>query len=114
MHQVEDGQLLEIYQDACCVVLPSVYQTRFDKTTKVPELLGQTLLEGMACAIPAICTDVASMPEVVQENKTGFVVPPNDPKSLSNRLEWLKANPDASEQMGKAGLRRSIRMFRLE
>ena len=38
LHQVEDGQLLEIYQDACCVVLPSVYQTRFDKATKVPRI----------------------------------------------------------------------------
>ena len=111
LHQVEDGQLLEIYQGACCVVLPSVYQTRFDKTTKVPELLGQTLLEGMACAIPAICTDVASMPEVVQDKETGFVVPPNDPKSLYNRLQWFKDNPDASERMGKAGLRRVSECF---
>ena len=48
----------------------------------VPELLGQTLLEGMACGAPAICTDVASMPEIVEHGVSGFVVPPNDPASI--------------------------------
>ena len=52
----------------------------------MPELLGQTLIEGMACGTPAICTDVASMPEVVEDGVTGFVVPPNDPAYLGAKL----------------------------
>jgi hypothetical protein len=47
-----------------CVILPSLYRDRYGNETKVPELMGQTL-EGMACGIPAICTNVASMPEAV-------------------------------------------------
>ena len=54
--------------------------------SKVPELLGQTLLEGMACGALAICTAVASMPEVVTDGETGFVVPPNDPAAM--RAGW--------------------------
>ena len=65
--------MIEAYRRASCVVLPSVYQTMYGDKTNVPELLGQTLLEGMACGTPAICTDVASMPEVVQDQVTGFV-----------------------------------------
>ena len=68
-----------------CVVLPSVYRSAAGET-KVPELLGQTLLEGMACGLPAVCTRVASMPEVVDDGVTGFVVPPNDPTALGERL----------------------------
>ena len=77
-----------------CVVLPSVYRTDEGYETLVPELLGQTLLEGMACGTPAICTDVASMPEVVDHGVTGFVVPPNDPAGLGERLSWLRAQSD--------------------
>ena len=60
--------------------------TLYGDETQVPELLGQTLLEGMACGTPAVCTDVASMPEVVEDGVTGFVVPPNDPRALGERL----------------------------
>src|SRR5262249_50405785 len=69
-----DDQLVEAYRRALCVVLPSVYKTMYGEQTSVPELLGQTLLEGMACATPAICTNVASMPEVVTDQVSGFVV----------------------------------------
>ena len=78
-----DEQMIEAYRRATCVVLPSVYQTMYGEKTSVPELLGQTLLEGMACGTPAICTDVASMPEVVEDRVTGFVVPPNDPACVA-------------------------------
>ena len=37
----------------------------------MPELLGQTLLEGMACGTPGLCTSVASLPEVVEDGVTG-------------------------------------------
>ena len=76
-----------------CIVLPSVYRTSIGTETAVPELLGQTLLEGMACETPAICTNVASLPEVVEDGVTGFVVPPNDPAALGDRLETVSSRP---------------------
>ena len=79
LHDVDDAGLVEEYRRAACVVLPSVYTTPDGRTTLVPELLGQTLLEAMACGRPAICTDVASMPEVVVHGDTGYVVPPGNP-----------------------------------
>jgi glycosyltransferase involved in cell wall biosynthesis len=72
-------ELVRAYRRAICVVLPRVYRTTYGDETRVPELLGHTLLEGMACGTPAICTNVAAMPQVVVDGKTGFVVPPNNP-----------------------------------
>ena len=74
-HDCTDADLVAAYRRSRCVVLPSVYKTLYGEETRVPELLGQTLLEGMACGIPAVCTDVASMPEVVVDGVTGFIVP---------------------------------------
>lgn len=81
-----DDELVAAYQQALCVVLPSVYRTIYGVETLVPELLGQTLLEGMACGIPGVCTDVASMPEINKDGETGFVVPPYNVPALTQAL----------------------------
>ena len=110
-HDCDDVALVEAYRRASCVVLPSVYRTMYGHETRVPELLGQTLLEGMACGLPAVCTDVASMPEVVEDGVTGFVVPPNDPAALSERLSWLRENKERASEMGRAARRRVLEKF---
>ena len=101
IHDCDDQTLVMAYRRALCVVLPSVYRNLYGGETKVPELLGQTLIEGMACATPAICTDVASMPEVVEDGVTGFVVPPNDPEQLRQRIAWLAEHPTEAKEMGE-------------
>jgi len=109
-YDLTDDELVREYRRALCVVLPSVYRTPAGDT-KVPELLGQTLLEGMACGAAAMCTRVASMPEVVEDGVTGFVVPPNDPSALGERLAWLAAHREQAALMGAAGRERVLRHF---
>ncbi|MFL5340329.1 MAG: glycosyltransferase family 4 protein [Gemmataceae bacterium] len=110
-HDCDDEAIRAAYRGAGCVVLPSVYRNLFGNETKVPELLGQTLLEGMACGAPAVCTAVASMPEVVVDGVTGFVVRPNDPESLRARLVWLRDHPAEAAAMGRAARRRVLERF---
>jgi glycosyltransferase involved in cell wall biosynthesis len=110
-HECSDEEVVAAYQQALCLVLPSVYRTADGRESKVPELLGQTLLEAMACGVPAICTDVASMPEVVDDGVTGFVVPPNDPAAIRAKLVWLADHPEEAAKMGEAGRRRAIERF---
>jgi glycosyltransferase involved in cell wall biosynthesis len=107
----DDDALVNAYRRALCVVLPSVYRDLYGHETRVPELLGQTLLEGMACGIPAICTDVASMPEIVVDGTTGFIVPPNDPVVLGEKLSWLRDHPVEVRSMGAAGRERVVDIF---
>lgn len=103
LHGLDDEAVVREYRRAMCVVLPSVYRTDEGHETRVPELLGQTLLKGMSCGAPALCTAVASLPEVVEHGVTGFVVPPNDPAALGDRLSWLRAHPADATGMGLAG-----------
>jgi len=107
----DDADLIRAYRRALCVVLPSVYRDFYGHESKVPELLGQTLLEGMACGTPAICTNVASMPEVVANGETGFVVPPNDPTSLREKLTWVRDQPTEAGVLGRAARMRVQRHF---
>lgn len=111
LHEADDGAIIRAYQQSLCVVLPSVYQTRYGDRTNVPELLGQTLLEGMACGVPAICTNVASMPEIVEDGISGFIVPPNDPCALRERIQWLRDHPAERNAMGRAARQRVLSHF---
>lgn len=110
-HDARDEELIHAYRTALCIVLPSVYRHGDRAVTAVPELLGQTLLEGMACGAPAICTAVASMPEIVEDGITGFVVPPNDPRALRDRIVWLSEHPETARAMGLAARQRVLDKF---
>lgn len=110
-HEVGDEELVDAYRRALCVVLPSVYRDFYGNTTRIPELLGQTLLEGMACGTPAVATDVASLPEVVEDGVTGFVVPAGRPEVLRERLERLAGEPDLVRRLGAAGRRHVLDRF---
>lgn len=107
----DDAQLVEAYRRARCVVLPSVYRDFYGGVTQIPELLGQTLLEAMACGVPVICTDVASLPEIVEHGVTGLVVPPNDPLALGDAIRWMIANPAEATSMGSRGRDRVLTRF---
>jgi glycosyltransferase involved in cell wall biosynthesis len=110
-HDCDDVALVAAYRRALCVVLPSVYRSMYGEETRVPELLGQALLEGMACGTPVICTDVASLPEVVEHGVTGFVVPAHDAMALREKLLWLRENPQEASALGRAARQRVLEKF---
>ncbi len=99
-HDLNDGALIEEYRRALCVVLPSVYDDMYGHHSDVPELLGQTLLEGMACGAPGLCTDVASMPEIVTHGQTGFVVPPGNTDAMRDAIGALAADRALVNRLG--------------
>jgi len=92
----EDDEILSAYQTAGVVVLPSVYRSEYGPGSPRAELLGLTLLEAMACGTPVIATDVGGMPEIVDDGRTGLVVPPSDVDALRTAITRLR---------GDAGLR---------
>jgi len=108
---VDERRLEQAYRAALCVVLPSACRSEHHGFTPVPELLGQTLLEGMASGVPAICTDAGAMDEVVVDGHTGFVVAQNDPPAIRAALERLAGDWRMAEAMGAQGRERVIERF---
>jgi glycosyltransferase involved in cell wall biosynthesis len=109
-----DSDLLQAYSQCLVTVLPSVYEDVYGSRYSKPELLGLVLLESMARGTPVICTNVGGMPEVVTDGVTGFVVPPNDPGALRDRINYLVSNPDVAEAMGRNGRRKVLEDFTWE
>ena len=98
-----DSLLAKEYSSALVTVLPSVYRDVYGHTSWSSELLGLVLLESMACGTPVICTQVGGMPELVKDGETGFVVPPNDPVSIREKITLLQSHPDLAREMGERG-----------
>jgi D-inositol-3-phosphate glycosyltransferase len=76
-------------------------------TTPWYEPFGITPVEAMACGTPVIGTAVGGIKSTVVDGQTGFLVPPNDPEALAEKLLWLQQNPLHAERMGWAGMRRA-------
>ncbi len=56
------------------------------------ETLGQVYIEAMACGNPVIGTKTGGVPEIISDNYNGFLILPNDPSILSQKIELLIKN----------------------
>jgi glycosyltransferase involved in cell wall biosynthesis len=78
------------------------------------EGFGIVLIEAMAAGRPAISTNTSSMPEIIVDGQTGYLVSPGDAETLANRAIELLQNPSWREQFGSAARRRVAELFTLE
>ena len=102
-HDYDDSALVDAYRQALCVVLPSVYRSCYGEESRIPELLGQTLLEAMACATPAICTNVASMPEIIRAQRVGSGGSAKRPKRAAASSALVEVASGTGAQHGRCG-----------
>lgn len=67
------------------------------------EGFSNALVEAMACGLPCVVTRVGGNAEAIEDNVSGFVVPPDDPEPLADRILRLLRRPDTAKRMGQAG-----------
>jgi len=67
------------------------------------EALPISLIEAMSLGKPIVATRVGGIPEIVADDETGVLVPPNDAESFAEALLRLAADPDLGRRLGDAG-----------
>ncbi|MBF2075013.1 MAG: glycosyltransferase [Synechococcales cyanobacterium C42_A2020_086] len=75
-------------------------------TTPWYEPFGITPIEAMACGTPVIGSNVGGIKFTVKDGETGYLVPPNDPERLAERLSHLLHNPPLRSLLGRQAIRR--------
>jgi len=75
------------------------------------EGLGRVILEAMATGVPAVVTRAGGSEETVVEGESGFIVDPDDPAALAERVGRLVADAPLRAAMGRAGRRRCEEVF---
>ncbi|HEY3283976.1 MAG TPA: glycosyltransferase family 4 protein [Armatimonadota bacterium] len=87
-------ELVRLYQGSSCLVLPSLC-----------EGMPNVVLEAMACGLPVVATAVEGTEELVSEGRSGFLVPPSQPRALAEALSRLSQDPGSRQRLGEEGRR---------
>jgi glycosyltransferase involved in cell wall biosynthesis len=59
------------------------------------------VLEAMSWGVPVVTTDSGGLPSIVDDGRTGYLVPMRDTAALADRIEELFNDPETREFMGQ-------------
>lgn len=90
VNELSQGKLAKRMAQAMVFVLPTY-----------SEGLPRVVLEAMAIGMPVIATAVSGIPEVIQDNVTGFLIPAGNEESLAEKLEWVLGYPKEAAEIGR-------------
>ncbi len=95
--RVSEAEKMRLLRSSWVLALPARY-----------EGFGIPLVEAMMVGTPVVTTDVPACNEIVRDNETGLVVPPDDPEALGAALARLLADNVLRTRLGEAGQRHAI------
>lgn len=95
----------EIFQNASIFAFPTFYHN---------ETFGLVNLEAMMFGLPVISTNEGGIPDIVIDNKTGFIIEKNNVLQLADKLEFLLLNPGIAKQMGQLGKDRFLEKYTID
>jgi colanic acid/amylovoran/stewartan biosynthesis glycosyltransferase WcaL/AmsK/CpsK len=93
-------EVVRLFEESDILLAPSVTGGNGDE-----EGIPNVLMEALARGLPVLSTYHGGIPELIQDGKSGFLVPERDVKALAEKLEVLIDNRDLWPVMGEAGRR---------
>lgn len=94
-------ELLKLYYSAADVLI----------ATPSYEAFGMTAIEAMACGTPVVGARVGGLKYSVLDGHTGFLVQPNDPGALAERINDVCCSPRLAERLSRMAVRRAYALF---
>lgn len=101
-------QLIQLLRASDLLVAPSV-PTSDGRREGIPVVL----MEGMACGLPVVASRISGIPELVNSDDVGRLVPPKDVAGLADAITEFADNPGLREQVGRQARQRIIDHFSL-
>ncbi len=99
-HGVIEPKILSgFYSEADIFVLPSLY-----------EPFGIVFAEAMSFGLPIIATRVGGIPELVEDEGNGFLVPPGDVDLLADAIDNLSSDAELRERFGRRSYEKSRKL----
>ena len=93
--------VLDLYRSSDAFVLPCRIAPDGDRDG-LPNVLVEASSQGLVC----LSTGISGVPELLDDDVNGLVIPPEDPKALAQALERLIRNPKQRHDLGAAAEQR--------
>jgi glycosyltransferase involved in cell wall biosynthesis len=77
------------------------------------ESLGLSIVEAMACGTAIVATAVGGIPELIEHDVTGLLVPPGNPQALADAIIALLADANRRTRLGAAARSRVLQRLTL-
>lgn len=90
---VNHDHVLDYFKITNCVLIPSITSDGFQEATSL------AMLEGMSMSKPTVCTAIGGMKEVIEHNKTGFLVEEQSPDCIAKQILWIRENKEETEKI---------------
>ena len=94
----DQSRVLEAFRDSDIFVLPCRIADDGDRDG-LPNVLVEAQSQGLSC----ISTPVSAIPELIDSEARGLLVPPNDAGTLAAAIERLARAPSDRDSIGRAG-----------
>jgi glycosyltransferase involved in cell wall biosynthesis len=75
------------------------------------DALPTALFEAMAAGVPIVASQVGGVPEIVENNVSGLLVPPADPKKLAQACTRLLTDPELAKRLSSEACRTVLQRF---
>jgi len=85
------------YQRASIFALPCMVAGDGDR-----DGIPNVLLEAMSGGVPVVSTPVSGIPELIESERDGLLVPPSNPARLAEALDRLLTSPQLRERLARA------------
>jgi glycosyltransferase involved in cell wall biosynthesis len=76
-----------------------------------PEPFGRVIAEAMAMRRPVIASSAGGPTEIIEDGRTGFLVPPRDHAAMADRVVALLTNPALAQKIAEAGFQEARDRF---
>ena len=87
------------WEDAMTVIKSSYVVVVPSRMESLPTIIKEAFL----LKVPVVATNVGGIPELVKNNETGLLVPPNNPQELAKSVNKLLENKQIADQLTNAG-----------
>jgi len=104
--------ILKVIKALDILVVPSIVIKKY--RGEVTEGFGRVAIEAMAVGVPVVASNIGGLPEIVEDDVSGILVPPGNSKAIANAVLSILMDKSKATALGEGGRKRVEAFFTIQ